>query len=607
MPLLITDRGLRNRVSIPETVLSQQSGTIILEGDDNVIVIGAGSTLQGGQIQLGSNCSFECGRECGLASIEVFAASHGHVRIGDGTGFTWNSRLLLHEAGTISLGQGCLIAGGTSFSVSDMHSIVDLATGRRINPAGSIQLGDRVWLGEGARVWKGVTIGAGSIVGTESLVTRDLPANCIAAGIPARVIREHVTWRPELIPADVPPDTRPEPRMPAESGPREPPVAEPRGSEVGVSLQDSVDFLASKLAREPRTFVSELHPDDDVLKFGRDTLRTDEIAVLTYYRYGAWIMSDYLQIADWRFGGLRNVPRLLEFACGFGRQTRYLVQEMPRDRIWCADVDPRATDFVRSRFGVNTFLSARSPGEIRCDGSFDLITVTSLFSHLPRQTFIAMLESLLRLLAPGGLLAFSVHDEIVHPSGKLPDDGFLFVPHSESRYLSAEDYGTTFVADRFVRGCIERIMGADWPYARLPRGLASHQDLYVVGTDPSLRFDGLRFRRGPEGCVERCELGPAGLVELSGWVGDPDEPDGAAETLVLLDSRVADRCSATHPREDVVGVLHEPKYRTAGWRCSLRNLWKPTSTLEVLAVARDGRSRPLLAGRLGSFLGRKLC
>ena len=50
-----------------------------------------------------------------------------------------------------------------------------------------------------AAVLKGVTIGDDAIIGAGAVVTRNVPANCVAAGNPARVVRKGVTWRPELL------------------------------------------------------------------------------------------------------------------------------------------------------------------------------------------------------------------------------------------------------------------------------------------------------------------------------------------------------------------------------------------------------------------------
>lgn len=57
-------------------------------------------------------------------------------------------------------------------------------------PSGPIVIGDNVWLGAGAKVLAGVRIGSHVVVGAGAVVTRDLPGNCVAAGVPARVVKE---------------------------------------------------------------------------------------------------------------------------------------------------------------------------------------------------------------------------------------------------------------------------------------------------------------------------------------------------------------------------------------------------------------------------------
>jgi acetyltransferase-like isoleucine patch superfamily enzyme len=53
-----------------------------------------------------------------------------------------------------------------------------------------IKIGEGVWIGARATILPGVTIGAGSVVAAGSLVTKDMPANVLIAGVPAKVIRE---------------------------------------------------------------------------------------------------------------------------------------------------------------------------------------------------------------------------------------------------------------------------------------------------------------------------------------------------------------------------------------------------------------------------------
>lgn len=53
-----------------------------------------------------------------------------------------------------------------------------------------VVIGENVWIGEGARIHHGVHIGDNSIIAAGAIVTKDVPANCIAAGIPAKVIKQ---------------------------------------------------------------------------------------------------------------------------------------------------------------------------------------------------------------------------------------------------------------------------------------------------------------------------------------------------------------------------------------------------------------------------------
>ena len=65
------------------------------------------------------------------------------------------------------------------------------------------RIGDNAWLGVRAIIGKGVTIGDNSIIGAGAVVTRDVPANTIAAGNPARVVRELAPDRPRRRRADL--------------------------------------------------------------------------------------------------------------------------------------------------------------------------------------------------------------------------------------------------------------------------------------------------------------------------------------------------------------------------------------------------------------------
>lgn len=68
--------------------------------------------------------------------------------------------------------------------------LADVPTQRRLFSKGPVIIGDNVWIGENVTILPGVTIGANAIIGANTVVSKDIPANSVAAGVPARVIRQ---------------------------------------------------------------------------------------------------------------------------------------------------------------------------------------------------------------------------------------------------------------------------------------------------------------------------------------------------------------------------------------------------------------------------------
>ena len=199
MPLRIEDHGTGNTVMIMPALLEQLEGRIELRGDGNSIAIGAPAQSHSLHIGLGSRSRVTIGPHCLLGQLLIHTEDSAEVAIGAASAFNGLVRFLLHEAGRISLGEFCLFGGDVDVTISDMHSILDAASGARINPARDVVLGDRVWVGQRSTILKGVTIGHDAIIGAGAVVTRNVPAHCIAAGNPARVVRKGVRWRPELL------------------------------------------------------------------------------------------------------------------------------------------------------------------------------------------------------------------------------------------------------------------------------------------------------------------------------------------------------------------------------------------------------------------------
>ncbi|WP_293208094.1 acyltransferase [Parvibaculum sp.] len=88
----------------------------------------------------------------------------------------------------ITIGSNTMMASGCYISDSDWHDTYDRTA--ELEKHRPIHIGENVWLGVRVIIGKGVKIGENSIIGAGAVVMTDIPANCIAAGNPARVVRE---------------------------------------------------------------------------------------------------------------------------------------------------------------------------------------------------------------------------------------------------------------------------------------------------------------------------------------------------------------------------------------------------------------------------------
>jgi acetyltransferase-like isoleucine patch superfamily enzyme len=123
------------------------------------------------------------------SSIEIF---HGGA-LTLGSGYI-NSDCVIACANRITIGDGAAIARGVFFYDSDHHKIID-EHGNQVNSSVPVTIGNHVWIGVGAIILKGVTIGDGAIIAAGAVVTHDVPPKCVAAGNPARVVNENVAWK----------------------------------------------------------------------------------------------------------------------------------------------------------------------------------------------------------------------------------------------------------------------------------------------------------------------------------------------------------------------------------------------------------------------------
>lgn len=125
--------------------------------------------------------------------------------------FTIKSGFLIsvNEGATLTLGSGyinsnCNIACFNKINIGNDVAIAENVTIRDTDNhyiyrddyqiSKPIIIKDHVWIGMNATILKGVTIGSGTIIAAGSIVTKDVPNNCLVAGIPAKIIKHNVSW-----------------------------------------------------------------------------------------------------------------------------------------------------------------------------------------------------------------------------------------------------------------------------------------------------------------------------------------------------------------------------------------------------------------------------
>lgn len=355
-----------------------------------------------------------------------------------------------------------------------------------------------------------------------------------------------------------------------------------------------VDSFVRQRTRVPDRFNLAVSPEDEMYLYHVSDAPGGDLDdwLLNYLESGALMIEELRPIFDHVFGGFDNLGSLFEFACGHGRFTRFLVQELSPGKIFVSDIYADAVEFQRKEFGVDGQVSSIEPSDYHDEKRYDCILVCSLFSHLPERTFHLWLERLIGLLSENGVLIFTVHDEAVGPGivGKSAAR-IHFTPESESRSLDKNVYGTTFVNEEFCRVAIERASKGLASYARVPRGLWHYQDVYVVSKKNSDRLASLELKRGLEGYLDRCEL-VGGKYSFSGWAHDFRSSESVELIEVLEDGERIQICIPSNERTDVAAHFDDSAMIRSGWACMIdASTLRPSSIISIRMTSSEGESR----------------
>lgn len=92
-----------------------------------------------------------------------------------------------------------MLSNTISIRTSDSHPIYSLYSTKRLNNADNVILKNHVWIAPNVKIMKGVRIEEGSIIGTDTIVTKNIPAHALAVGHPAKIVKSEIKWTRERL------------------------------------------------------------------------------------------------------------------------------------------------------------------------------------------------------------------------------------------------------------------------------------------------------------------------------------------------------------------------------------------------------------------------
>ena len=136
-----------------------------------------------GEIVLGDGVSFNGT----VVPVELVTYASGRIEIGNHTFVNYGSSIAARAS--VKIGSYCHLGHYTFVMDNDQHDVVRHTELPQSDP---VIIEDHVWIGSKAIILPGVRIGSRAVIGAGSIVTKDIPPRCVAAGNPARVLR-HLT------------------------------------------------------------------------------------------------------------------------------------------------------------------------------------------------------------------------------------------------------------------------------------------------------------------------------------------------------------------------------------------------------------------------------
>lgn len=178
--LSIDFNGRSDALVVLEHAANLRHGSrISVEGDGHTVLVGRGFGSSKVNLTLrGDHGLLYYGRNCTANFINALVQGNTNIVIGE----------------------DCLFSWGIDLRTYDSHALIDVRSKAQINSAKAVVVESHCWIAQDVTVMGGVRIGRGSIVGAGAILTKSVPQRCLVVGIPAKAIRQNVTWARDAFP-----------------------------------------------------------------------------------------------------------------------------------------------------------------------------------------------------------------------------------------------------------------------------------------------------------------------------------------------------------------------------------------------------------------------
>jgi acetyltransferase-like isoleucine patch superfamily enzyme len=142
----------------------------------------------GVKLEIGRHATLRIGRWAWVGHGSKIRVHEGEVSIGAKTVIGQECTISAYQH--VAIGRECIIADRVMLIDFD-HGVTEVERPVRLQGIykRDVRVGHNVWIGYGACILRGATVGENSVIGTSAVVTKDVPANAVVAGVPARVLR----------------------------------------------------------------------------------------------------------------------------------------------------------------------------------------------------------------------------------------------------------------------------------------------------------------------------------------------------------------------------------------------------------------------------------